>query len=165
MRRLSGERMIAPHSNKKMGDHMDKKLIAIIGAAVVIVGLFLPVASSPNMSVGLLIQGEGVSWEGLVVLACALLGAALAFIGRTKHVVWPGIAVIGLLAWRYVEAQARLDSMARTISGPDIPPDFAAMLTARMPHLNLLGWGVMGAGALVMIVAGAMAWKKAAPAV
>ena len=139
---------------------MDKKYIALLGAAIIVVGLFLPVASSPSMSSGLLIQGDGVGWQGLVVLGCALLGAVLAFIGRVKHAVWPGAAVIGLLAWFYFEAQGRLDRMASMISGPDIPPDFAAMLQARMPQLNLLGWAVMGAGALLLIVAGAMAWKK-----
>ncbi|HYD12440.1 MAG TPA: hypothetical protein VEC11_06305 [Allosphingosinicella sp.] len=143
---------------------MDKKYIALIGAAVVIVGLFLPVASSTNMSTALLIQGEGVSWQGAVVLLLALIGAVLAFMGRTKHAVWPGIAVIGLLAWSYFDAQGRLDRMAAMISGPDVPPDFAAMLSQRLPHLNLLGWGVMGAGALLMIVAGAMAWKGSAEA-
>jgi hypothetical protein len=144
---------------------MDRKLIAIIGAAVIIVGLFLPVASSPNMSSSLLLGGEGANWQGLVVLGFAAVGAVLALIGRTKHAVWPGIAVVAFLAWQYVEAQSRLDSMARMLAGTEIPPEFAATLTARMPHHNIIGWAVMGAGALIMIAAGAMAWKKQAPAV
>ena len=138
---------------------MDKKYIALLGAAVIIVGLFLPVASSTTMSSGLLIQGDGVSWQGAVVLVCALLGAVFAFLNRVKHALWPGFIVIGLLAWSYFEAQGRLERMAGVISGPDVPPDLAAMLTARMPHLNLLGWAVMGLGALILIVAAAMAWK------
>jgi hypothetical protein len=139
---------------------MDKKYIALFGTVIVIVGLFLPVASSTNMSSALLIQGDGVSWQGVVVLLLALIGGVLAFLGRTKHAVWPGFAIIGLLAWSYFEAQGRLDRMAAVVSGPDVPPDLAAMLSARMPHLNLLGWAVMGLGALILIIAGAMDWKR-----
>ncbi len=136
---------------------MDKKLIAIIGAAVIVVGLFLPVVSSVS-SISLLIVGEHVSWVGLFVLACSVLGVVLAFLGMTRHAVWPGIVVLGFLLWQYLEVKSRLDN---TIYGADA----VSMMAGRMPQINILGWAVMGAGALIMIAAGAMAWKgSSAPA-
>jgi hypothetical protein len=33
-----------------------------------------------------------------------------------------------------------------------------------MPSMNLLGWAVLGIGAVVLIIGGAMAWKGSAPA-
>ena len=140
---------------------MDKKLIAIIGAAIVIVGVFLPVLSSRSMSAGILLSGDDLNWRGLVVIGCALIGAVLALMRQTRHAIWPGVAILGFLVWQYVELTGRLGRMATIVSGDNVPPELAAMMTARMPQINMLGWAVMGIGALIMIAAGAMAWKSA----
>jgi hypothetical protein len=144
---------------------MDKKLIAVIGGAILVIGTFLPIASGGGQSVSFMLPGEGVSWEGLVLCACGLLGAILAFIGQAKHSVWFGIIALGLLVWKYMDAKKAMDAMSSQVSGVELPPEIAAQVAAATPSLNMLGWGVLGLGALVLIVGGALAWKgPSAPA-
>lgn len=137
---------------------MDKKVLALAGAAVMIVGLFLPALSALGVSASLLMPGGGVAWEGLIVLACAVLGGGLALAGQTRHALWPGVAALAFLVWKYMEAKSQIGA-ATELGGADLPPEIASQLAERMPQLNMLGWGVMGLGAVILIVAGAMAWK------
>ena len=140
---------------------MDKKMIIIVGGVVLIVGVFLPVASALGINVSFMFPGEGVSWEGLVLLACGLLGVILAFIGQGKHAAWLGIAALGLLIWKYMEFKNELSRAGASLpEGIELPPELAAA----MPSLNMLGWAVLGIGALIMTVGGAMAWKSDPPA-
>ncbi len=143
---------------------MDKKMIVIIGGVILIIGAFLPFASCNGQSASFMFPGEGTSWEGLVFVACGLLGAILAFMGQAKHAVWFGIIALGLLVWRFMDAKSRIDSIGSQISAAEIPPEFAAQLSAQAPSLNYLGWGVLGLGALILLVGGAMAWKGGASA-
>ena len=139
---------------------MDKKLIAIIGGVILIVGAFLPIASGGGQSASFMFPGAGTSWEGLVLVACGLLGAILAFIGQARHSVWFGIIALGLVIWKYFDAKKAFDAMGSQVSGVELPPEIAA----QMPSLNMHGWGVLALGALVLIIGGAMAWKGSAPA-
>jgi hypothetical protein len=140
---------------------MDKKMIAVIGGVILVIGVFLPIVSGGGTSASFLLPGEGMSWEGLVLLACGLLGAILAFIGQAKHSVWFGIVALGLLVWKYMEFKKLMDQAGAALPpGVELPPELAA----QMPALNMLGWGVLGIGAVVLIIGGAMAWKGSAPA-
>lgn len=140
---------------------MDKKMIAVLGGVILVVGAFLPIASGGGASASFMFPGEGTSWEGLVLVACGLLGAILAFIGQTKHSVWFGVIALGLIVWKYMEAKKLMDQATSMTSGIELPPELAA----QMPSLNLLGWCVLGVGALILTVGGALAWKgSTAPA-
>lgn len=139
---------------------MDKKLIVILGGVVLIIGAFLPIAANPMRSASFIFPGQGTSWEGLALVACGLLGVILALIGQAKHAVWFGIVALGLLIWKYLEASSNFDEMRGQLSSLDnLPPEFAAQLSANMPSINYLGWIVLALGALIMVVGGAMAWK------
>ena len=39
----------------------------------------------------------------------------------------------------------------------------AEAMAALAPSFNYLGWGVMGLGAVVMLLGGAMGWKSSSP--
>lgn len=143
---------------------MDKKLIAAIGGVILIIGAFLPIASGGGQNPSFMFPGEGTSWEGLVLVACGLLGVILALIGQAKHAVWFGLIALGLLVWKFLDAKKAMDSLNSQIQGVELPPEIAA----QVPSLNMLGWGVLCLGALVLIVGGALAWKgpaASAPAV
>lgn len=135
---------------------MDKKMIAIIGGVILIVGTFLPIGNGSGTSASFMFPGEGTSWEGLVLIACGLLGVILAFIGQARHAVWFGIIAIGLLVWKYMEFKKLIDQANASVpAGIELPPELAA----QMPTMNYLGWGVLCLGALVLLVGGALAWK------
>ena len=140
---------------------MDKKMIAVLGGVILVIGVFLPIANAGSTSVSFMFPGEGMSWEGLVLLACGLLGAILAFIGQAKHLVWFGIIALGLLVWKYMEFKRLMDQASAALPpGVELPPELAS----QMPAMNMLGWAVLGIGAIVLVIGGAMAWKGSAPA-
>ncbi|HYD12441.1 MAG TPA: hypothetical protein VEC11_06310 [Allosphingosinicella sp.] len=138
---------------------MNSKMLTLGGAVILIIGLFLPVVSALGMSVNMIMPpGEGVSGAGLVVVACAVLGGALALINQTKWAVVPALAALAFLVWKYMQLQNLISSGLG-----DVPPEAAEAMANMMPSINILGWAVMGIGALVMLVGGAMAWKSTAP--
>lgn len=139
---------------------MNSKTLTLGGAVVLVIGLFLPIVSVMGITMNLLMPpGQGVTMEGLVLLACALLGGALALLNQTKWAVIAGLAALAFLVWKFLQVQNGLSG------GGDIPPEAAEMMAALAPSVNFLGWGVMGLGALLMLVGGAMAWKSNPPAV
>ena len=101
---------------------MDKKMIAVIGGVILVIGAFLPIASGGGQSPSFIFPGSGTSWEGLVLVACGLLGAILAFMGQAKHSVWFGIAALGLLIWKYLDAKRAMDAINSMIGGAELPP-------------------------------------------
>ncbi len=138
---------------------MNAKTLTLGGAVVLIIGLFLPVVTIFGMSMNMLMPpGQGVSGSGLVMLACAVLGGALALLGQTKWAVIPALLGLAFLVWKFMEVQNGLSGQ----SG-DVPPEAAEAL-ARLASINYLGWGVMGLGGVIMLVGGAMGWKSNPPA-
>jgi hypothetical protein len=137
---------------------MNAKTLTLAGAVVLIIGLFLPAVNVMGMGLSVLMPGGQIQVPGLILLACAVLGGALALMGQTKWAVIPGLGALGYLVWQFLEGQRALAGQS------DIPPEAAEMVAALAPSMNYLGWGVMGLGALLILVGGAMAWKSAAPA-
>lgn len=138
---------------------MNSKTLTLAGAVVLIIGLFLPVASVFGISGSMMMApGESVSAPGLVLAACAVLGAVLALVNQAKWAVIPAIAAVGFLVWKYMQLQNALSGSA---SG--MPAETAEALS-QVASINYLGWGVMGLGAVVMLVGGAMGWKSSGSA-
>lgn len=139
---------------------MNSKLLVPIGAAILIVGLFLPVATVLGIvNINLLMPpGQGVTGIGLVLAACAVLGAILALIGHARFAVIPAVLALALIVWKYIELQ-------QTFSGASVPEGVTPEQVAQVSQLasvNIIGWLVMGLGAVIMLVAGALAWKRPA---
>ena len=139
---------------------MNAKTLTLAGAVVLIIGLFLPIISVMGISANLIMPaGQGVTVSGLILAGCAVLAGLLALVNQAKWAVIPGLAAVGWLVFQFLEAQKQLSG------GGDIPPEAQEMLAAMAPSLNYLGWGVMGVGAVVMLLGGAMGWKSSgAPA-
>ena len=137
---------------------MNAKTLTLAGAVVLIIGLFLPAINVMGMGLSLLMPGGQLNAPGLILVACAVLAGVLALMGQTKWAVVPGLGALGYLVWQFLEGQRNLAGQG------DIPPEAAEMVAALAPSMNYLGWGVMGLGALLIVVGGAMAWKSAAPA-
>jgi hypothetical protein len=137
---------------------MNSKTITLAGAVVLIIGLFLPALNMMGVGFSLLMPGGQITVSGLILVACAALGGILALINQTKWAVIPGLGAVGWLVFQYLEAQKQLSG------GGDIPPEAAEMVQALAPSLNYLGWGVMGLGAVLILVGGAMGFKSSPPA-
>jgi hypothetical protein len=135
------------------GNIMDKKLLALVGAAVLIAGLFLPLVTTPEGSVAMLLHDGTVGWEGLVVLALAVLAGALALMGQTRHVLWPGLAAAGFIAWQFFDFKGKLDGLRTMFEQGGVSTD----TLDNHVKIEYLGWGVLAAGAVILIVTGILA--------
>ena len=104
---------------------MNAKTLTLAGAVVLIIGLFLPIASVMGISTNLIMPpGQGVTASGLILAGCAVLAAILALIGQPKWAVIPGIGAVGWLVFQFLEAQKQLSGggfmdWIRSISLPD----------------------------------------------
>lgn len=133
---------------------MDKKMIALLGAVLLIVGSFLPIANLPILgSINLTMPGGSVG-DGVFVIALAVIAAVLALMGKVRHVIWPGLCALAFVIWKYLQVKSALD----TALAP-----YGDQLNDTV-QMNWLGWGVLLVGALVVIVAGITSWKSAPPA-
>lgn len=133
---------------------MNSKSITLAGAVVLIIGLFLPALNVMGMGFSLLLPGGNVTVSGLILAGCAVLAGVLALINQSKWAVIPGLGAIGWLILQFIEAQKQVSG------GGDVPPEAAEMVAAMGASLNYIGWGVMGLGAVLILVGGAMGWKS-----
>lgn len=132
---------------------MNNKLLALIGAALLIVGVLVPVVSLPIVgSMNLLMPGGNVG-DGIFVVVLAAIAGGLALAGKTRHVVWPGLASLAFIVWKYFQIKSAMDVQLAD-------PALAGVLGGSV-QMNLLGWGVLGVGALLLVYAGFSAWKGA----
>ena len=134
------------------------KIMALVGAALLAVGAFLPVVRVPkrgNMTMMDLESG------GVILLVLAGATAAVALIGWTRHVVWPGLAALGLLGYAYQRANAEI-AQSRARLGEGIGDDPLAALRDLAASNSKLeyGWAVLTIAALMIVVAGVLAWRK-----
>ena len=138
---------------------MNSKTLTLAGAVVLIIGLFLPIATAMGINVNLLMPpGQTVSPDGLIMVACAVLAGILALINQAKWAIIPGVAALGFLVYEYMDITKKLSG-----SGSALTPEQAEMVSA-LVQVNYLGWAVMGLGALLIVVGGAMGFKSSAPA-
>lgn len=141
---------------------MNNKILVLIGAVVVIAGLFLPIANTLDAATGepisiTFLLPRGALGDGIVTLVLAVIAALLALINQTKHALWPALIGLVYLIWRFLEIKGAVDQATAMLS--QLPPEMAQNFNI---GLNYLGWGVLFAGSLILLAGGALAWKKTA---
>lgn len=137
---------------------MNFKVLALVGAAMLGFGAFLPIVSVPKRGSMTMMQLE---YAGIILLGLAAIIVALALIERTRHVVWPGIGSLVLLGYSYFRVNTEI-AMSRARLGGDAGDDpLQALrdLTASSSRLEW-GWGVLALGGVMVVGAGVMAWRR-----
>lgn len=129
-----------------------QRSLGLIGAAVLFVGVFMPILSVPIVgSVNYFQNGRG---DGTIILVLALL-ALLLTATRSFRLLWiPGVLSLALLAFTFINIQAKLndarDSMTRELA--DNP--FRGLAEAMAGSVQLQwGWAVLVVGAVILIAA------------
>lgn len=129
------------------------KNLALIGAALVIAGLFCPIVTLPFVG-NLNLFNDGTNLIALAVLAMAVVGGAMAINDRERDALWPGAAAGAVLIYHFGNLQYRLAQMRANMEELEGNP-FAGMAKAAVGSVQLQwGWLVLGAGAGLMIYAG-----------
>lgn len=139
---------------------MDKKILALVGVVVLIIGVFLPIVSQGGTSISLLLPGEGNGLgDGIWVVVLALVAGGLALVGQVRHVIWPALLALALIGYDFFKIKSGMDELVERAGGSEFGGGWTDGL-----QLNYLGWAVMCIGALVLLVAGIMAWTGTRPA-
>ena len=130
------------------------KIMALAGAALLAAGVFLPVIRVPKRGNMTLMELESA---GTIVLVLAGVAAAIALIGWTRHVLWPGIAALGLLAFAYQRTNAEI-AQSRSRLGVGVGEDpLAAIRDLAASNSSLeYGWAVMAVAALLVVAVAAI---------
>lgn len=143
---------------------MNARLIALVGAVIFVIGHFLPVLNSVDVSSGSptpisvnFLFNDGQLADGIVTAGLTLVAIVLALLNMTKHALWPALLALGWLAWRFFDIKGQADQVSERIAM--LPPE---QLNGATVGVNYLGWGIMFLGIAVLIAGAAMAWKKPA---
>lgn len=143
---------------------MNARLVALVGAVIFVVGHFLPVLDSVDMTNGNPISvnflfNQGQIADGIVTAGLTLIAVVLALLNMTKHALWPTLIALCWLGWRFFDIKGKADQASAILAM--VPPE---QLNGVHVGINYLGWGVMFVGIAVLIAGCVMAWKKTAPA-
>lgn len=131
----------------------DSKTLALIGAALLFVGAFMPIISVPIMgSMNYFQNGQG---DGVIIVLLALATALFAGGGYVKHVLWPGLAAFAMLGFTYFRFHSML-SEAREKMDMDLADNpFRGLAEAAVNSIQLQwGWAVLLLGAGLVTYAG-----------
>lgn len=141
---------------------MNNKNFAFAGAALLFVGLFMPIVSLPIVgNVNLFNNGSNITAIGIAVLAGIAL--ALAVKDRLRDLIWPGAAAAAVLAYVFVRLQYGMMQMREQVSSQLQDNPFAGLAQAALGSVQLQwGWLVLGAGAGLLLYAGFSARKEEA---
>jgi hypothetical protein len=143
-----------------------RQISAFVGAALLLVGLFTPLVGVPFFTVSYYNLSQFSSLAGLgffLLLLCGAGAGVLAVLKRYEVLKWPGLASLLIFAYTFYRINSGISeakremtkSMATMPDGQNNP--FKGMGDAFMSVIQMQwGWGVLAAGALLLIVAGLM---------
>ena len=133
------------------------KVIALVGAAILAIGVFLPIIHVPKRGSITLMELE---WAGVIVLVLAGIAAGVALVGWTRHALWPGIGALALLAYAYQRTNAEIAQSRMRLGGGLGEDPLAAVRDLAASNSRLqYGWSVLAIGAVILLAAGVLAWR------
>lgn len=132
---------------------MNNRLLGIVGSAMLIIGIFLPIISIAgfiSVSAFDAIRAAPISesYPGILLLLCGIAGLILALTNRYRALIGPGIISLGILVFTFIKMKSAFANA----------PEEAGEFAQQMAQAVSIGWGlyVMAIGAILMIVAGVM---------
>jgi hypothetical protein len=137
---------------------MNNRILGILGSALLIIGVFLPILSLMGVVTfsyfDFIRLDPGTFFTGILILLLGIVSMLLTLAKKYKLLILTGIIALGMLAFDFYRIRSGMDSVAG--GSGSTPPEVADSVG--------LGWGfyVMVIGAIALIVAGVM--KSTAPA-
>lgn len=135
-------------------------IVALVGAGLLAIGCFLPLVDVPKLGAVTLMEADW-AWAGIAMLVLAAAGGVLVLLGQTRHAIWPGLAALGLLVYAFVSASTEIERARLRLRGGlgDDPLARLGDLAATNSRFDY-GWAVLVFGALGLIAAGVLAWRR-----
>ena len=136
----------------------DSRSFALIGAVLMVFGLFAPLFDAPI--VGTITYFGNARTEALILLLLGLAAAFLAGTGRTRFCVVPGLAAFGVMVVTWVQARTALERL-RDDFGGGLEGEIARALLDRAAEAVRpeWGWALLILGAALITFAGIRAWR------
>lgn len=136
----------------------ESRTIAMIGAAMLLFGVFLPLFTVPFF--GSVTYFENSRGAALVLMALGVGAAALAGTGRTRYAALVGLAALGVMVGTFIRARARLEEMREGL-GDGLRGDLLRAIADRAADAVTpqWGWAVLVLGAFMLIYAGIADWR------
>jgi hypothetical protein len=142
---------------------MDSRILGIIGAALVIIGIFLPLVTVSVAQAGISQSAsffdsiKAGSWEGYVLLLSGIASLILAALRKYRFLIATGLIALIVVVLNFINLKAGL---AKALGMAD------AESLERMGievSTQWLGWIVLIIGSLILIAAGATGRGAPAP--
>jgi ABC-type multidrug transport system permease subunit len=129
---------------------MNNRILGIIGAALLILGLFLPIVSFMGFGVSYfdgIRASPAQAWSGVLLLLLGIASLYCALTYKYKILIATGVVSLCLLALDFFRLRSALSNSTEAADSAD---QLAAMVS--------IGWGfyVMVIGAILLVVAGVM---------
>ncbi len=130
-----------------------KQVIALFGAVLLLLGVFLPSLSFPI--VGYRNYYEQAHWSGILLIAMALISAAIALVRCYRMLYLTGGISFGVLLYTFIDVQSNLHDANKEI---DLDNDlFKELAKVGWRSVQMeWGWAVLLIGTLLLLVAAAM---------
>lgn len=138
---------------------MNRKALALVGAALLAIGLFTPLVALPIVG-AVNLFGNGSNPVALALLALAVLIATLTAKDRLAELVWPGVSAAVLLLFHFVRIQSGIAKMRESMQDLADNP-FGGVAIAAMQTVQFQwGWIPLAAGAALTIYVGWTAQRE-----
>lgn len=128
----------------------DSRVLAVIGAGLLLFGTFMPVVSAPLF--GSINYFRYNSNDALVVVLLALGSFILIGTRRTFLVLWTGLGALAMLIYSYVRLQSAVEEMRRAVEAELSGTPFGGLAEAALGSVQVRwGWAILllGAGLLI----------------
>jgi hypothetical protein len=147
---------------------MNSRILGIIGAVLLLIGLFVPLSRSfaadtattidfpASTYFGFLTHGDSNAIIYLVLVLCAL---ALSLTKFNRFLLIPGVLILGFVIYDYYLMKEHMQSLSRFVA---TSPENAELIAQTGAHA--WGWFVLGLGPVLLIIAGLMKRKTATDA-
>jgi hypothetical protein len=149
---VSQPRLTASRQHVSEKKTMNRQTLGFIGAAVLFVGVFMPILSLPLVgSINYFQNGNG---DGAIVLCFALL--ALFFVVRGSYrLLWiPGAGSLSMLAVTFTLLQVKLSEMKAQLSHDLAGNPFRGIADAMAGTVQLQwGWAVLVMASVILLIA------------
>jgi hypothetical protein len=138
------------------------KNIALLGSALLAIGVFLPLVSVPI--VGSLNYFRNGTGDGLIMLVIAATAVGFALTGRENYIFFAGLASVALLLFTFINLQARLAEMKAQMDEQLTGNPFRGLADMAYDSIQMQwGWAVLLLGAGLITYAG-WRFRQEAPA-
>lgn len=142
---------------------MDSRILGIIGGALVIIGIFLPLVTVSVEQAGISQSAsffdsiKAGSWEGYVLILCGIASIVLAVLRKYRFLIITGVITLLVVVLNYINLKSGL-AKALGVADADALERMGVSVAVQW-----IGWLVLIVGALILIAAGATGKNAPAP--